>query len=60
MSSSYERTLEKLRVAGRFREFKPLTGRNGCRIVYRDREMLNLTSNDYLGLAGDRSLHDKN
>jgi 8-amino-7-oxononanoate synthase len=59
MSSSYEKSLEKLRAEGRLREFKPLTGRNGCRIVYRDREMLNLTSNDYLGLAGDRSLHQK-
>ncbi len=59
MSTSYQQTLKKLQVEGRLREFKPLTGRNGCRIVYRDREMLNLTSNDYLGLAGDKSLHQK-
>ncbi len=59
MSSSYEKALQKLRVEGRHRELKPLTGRNGCRIVYRDREMLNLTSNDYLGLAGDKNLHQK-
>ncbi len=59
MSSSFEKTLQKLQVEGRHREFKPLTGRNGCRIVYRDQEMLNLTSNDYLGLAGDKSLHQK-
>jgi 8-amino-7-oxononanoate synthase len=59
MRSSYQKNLEKLRAEGRLREFKSLTGRNGCRIVYRDREMLNLTSNDYLGFAGDRSLHQK-
>ena len=59
MNSSYQKNLEKLQAEGRLREFKSLTGRNGCRIVYRDREMLNLTSNDYLGFAGDRSLHRK-
>lgn len=57
MSEAYQNTLEDLRQSGRFREFKPLQGRNGCRIVYRGQHMLNLTSNDYLGLAGDISLH---
>ena len=59
MNDSYEKSLQKLQAEGRLREFKPLTGRNGCRIVYRGQEMLNLTSNDYLGLAGDKSLHEK-
>ena len=59
MNSFYEKTLQKLQGEGRFREFRPLTGRNGCRIRYRDEEMLNLTSNDYLGLAGDKKLHEK-
>ena len=59
MNSTYTKSLEQLRQDGRLREFRPLTGRNGCRIVYRGKEMLNLTSNDYLGLAGDRSLHQK-
>ncbi len=56
---SYRESLEKLQVEGRLRQFKPLSGRNGCRIVHRGREMLNLTSNDYLGLAGDRSVHER-
>ncbi|MCP4338905.1 MAG: 8-amino-7-oxononanoate synthase [Desulfobulbaceae bacterium] len=59
MNSSYKKALDSLQAEGRLRSFKPLAGRNGCRIVYRDREMLNLTSNDYLGLAGDRILHEK-
>jgi 8-amino-7-oxononanoate synthase len=59
MSDFYKKSLEKLQAEGRLRQFKPLSGRNGCRIVYRGREMLNLTSNDYLGLAGDRSLHER-
>ena len=57
MNSIVSETLEKLGRAGRLRTLKPLAGRNGCRIVYRGREMLNLTSNDYLGLAGDRQVH---
>ena len=59
MKDSYAKSLQKLQAEGRLREFKPLSGRNGCRIVYRGREMLNLTSNDYLGLAGDKRLHEK-
>ncbi|TKB27712.1 8-amino-7-oxononanoate synthase [Desulfopila sp. IMCC35006] len=59
MSNFYEQSLQKLLAEGRLREFKPLTGRSGCRIDYRGRQMLNLTSNDYLGLAGDKRLHEK-
>ena len=59
MNDSYAQSLQKLQAEGRLREFKPLSGRNGCRIVYRGQEMLNLTSNDYLGLAGDKGLHGK-
>jgi 8-amino-7-oxononanoate synthase len=59
MINSYEQALEKLQTEGRLRELKPLIGRNGCHIVYRGRNLLNLTSNDYLGLAGDKGLHKK-
>jgi 8-amino-7-oxononanoate synthase len=59
MTDSYTIALEKLQAEGRLRELKPLTGRNGCHIIYHGRNLLNLTSNDYLGLAGDKNLHKK-
>lgn len=59
MSSDYQQDLDTLEKSGRLRTLRPLVGRNGCRIVYRGREMLNLTSNDYLGLAGDRRVHQR-
>ncbi len=57
MRSNYQQDLDTLEKSGRLRTLRPLVGRNGCRIVYRGREMLNLTSNDYLGLAGDKGVH---
>jgi 8-amino-7-oxononanoate synthase len=59
MTDSYEIALEKLQAEGRLRKLKPLSGRNGCHIIFNDRNLLNLTSNDYLGLAGDKFLHKK-
>lgn len=57
MKMSYRETLSQLELQGRLRELRPLTGRKGCRVNYQGREMLNLSSNDYLGLAGDAELH---
>ncbi len=59
MKSSYSETLAHLKETGRLRELRPLAGRKGCRVSYAGREMLNLTSNDYLGLAGDEALHER-
>ncbi len=59
MTNSYELALEKLQDEGRLRKLKPLSGRNGCHITFNGRNLLNLTSNDYLGLAGDKFLHEK-
>ncbi|MDR3631069.1 MAG: 8-amino-7-oxononanoate synthase [Desulfocapsaceae bacterium] len=53
MSIEYDESLEHLRSSGRFRELRPLADRKGCRVTYRDKRYLNLTSNDYLGLAGN-------
>jgi 8-amino-7-oxononanoate synthase len=53
MSIDFKETLDILRATGRFRQLRPLADRNGCRVTYQGRRFLNLTSNDYLGLAGN-------
>jgi len=57
--SSYSERLKNLEDNGRMRTLKPLSGRNGCRIVHLGNTLLNLTSNDYLGFAGDKELHER-
>ena len=59
MNDYYSEAIKKLANDGRLRTLKPLVGRNGCRIVHQGQEMLNLTSNDYLGLAGDQTIQQK-
>ncbi len=59
MTTDLSAALAGLKEKGRLRELRPLTGRKGCRIRYNGREMFNLTSNDYLGLAGDAGLHEQ-
>jgi 8-amino-7-oxononanoate synthase len=56
MSADYQEELTRLQESGRLRQLRPLAGRRRCRVEYQGRELLNLTSNDYLGLAGDASL----
>lgn len=56
VSSGYQEELTRLAQSGRLRQLRPLAGRRGCRVQCQGRELLNLTSNDYLGLAGDSSL----
>ncbi len=56
MNPDYQEDLARLAQCGRLRQLRPLAGRRGCRIQSQGRELLNLSSNDYLGLAGDSSL----
>jgi len=58
MSSGFQEEVNRLQDSGRRRLLRPLSCRRGCRVQYRGKELLNLTSNDYLGIAGDaRLLH---
>ena len=56
MSSGYREAISRLQETGRLRQLRPIAGRQGCRVRFQGRELLNLTSNDYLGIAGDSRL----
>lgn len=56
MKLTYRDTLDSLKNSGRLRTLHPLIHRNGCRVVSGDRKMLNLISNDYLGLASSSTI----
>ncbi len=56
MSADYKEELARLQESGRLRQLRPLAGRQGSHVQCQGQELLNLTSNDYLGLAGDASL----
>ncbi len=51
-----EAELAVLAARGRLRSFRPLRDRDGVHVCSETGAMLNLSSNDYLGLAGDREL----
>ncbi len=59
MSGEFQQRLHLLHDQGRLRQLRPLSGRRGCRVQYQGQDLLNLTSNDYLGLAGDMALADR-
>lgn len=42
---------------GNLRKLCPFSCRDGCHVRSADRLLLNLSSNDYLGIAGDEALH---
>ncbi len=56
MTSQYGKKLVDLEERGRLRSLHPLNRSQGCYVEYGGRRLLNLTSNDYLGLAGDAEL----
>jgi len=57
VKEEYGDVLATLAETGRLRELHPLTNREGCRVKRNGRMMLNLSSNDYLGLAGNKDFH---
>lgn len=59
MSELYSRLkaeVEARRQAGLGRELLPVTGRHGAKVVVDGRELLDFSSNDFLGLAQDRDM----
>lgn len=55
--NSFSAVLQSLAETGRLRELHPISDRQGSCIDRDGRSMLNLSSNDYLGIAGNRQLH---
>ncbi len=51
--------LEQLQQSGMARRLQPLSGRSGGLVDVHGRRLINLSSNDYLGLAGDRGFLDE-
>ncbi len=58
MCPDYKETLTSLHNSGGLRELRPLSQRNGIYVNYQGRRMINLTSNDYLGIAGDAKIQN--
>lgn len=56
---NFHDSLAKLVEKGNLREFRPLAERNAASVSYKGARMLNLTSNDYLGIAADKTIHQK-
>lgn len=56
MTSRYGRKLHKLAAKGRLRELTPLKQSGTGLVTYRGQTLLNLSSNDYLGLGQDTGL----
>ena len=48
--------LKELRDQGLYNEIDPVEGPNGAKITIRGKELINLSSNNYLGLATDEDL----
>lgn len=59
MQNDYAEHIKSLQETGRLRELHPLSQRSGCRVDFKGRSMLNMTSNDYLGIAGDVKIHNE-
>ena len=59
MTSRYGKKLEALEAKGRLRELTPLQRCEAGRVNFKERILLNLSSNDYLGLGQDKALRQR-
>jgi len=59
MELNYNKHISRLQNSGSLRMLRPLSSRCGCHVDYNGMTMINMTSNDYLGIAGDKKLHEE-
>ena len=59
MISRYEKKLQTLEAKGRLRKLTPLQSDGTGRVLYKGKSLLNLSSNDYLGLGQDTTLRQR-
>ncbi len=59
MKEIYNKQLQKWKETGQLRQLRPLSSRTGQYITHKNEQLLNLSSNDYLGLATDATLLQK-
>ncbi|OGI21717.1 MAG: 8-amino-7-oxononanoate synthase [Candidatus Melainabacteria bacterium RIFOXYA12_FULL_32_12] len=62
MSSEFynflEENLKEIKTQNLYRDFKPVSSKSGPYITYKDKKILQMSSNNYLGLAGDERLQE--
>ena len=54
--NNFEQQLQKWTEEGQLRQLRPLSDRTGQHVTHNSKKLLNLSSNDYLGLATDTTL----
>lgn len=56
--SFLNQSLDEIKSRNLRREFKPASSKSGSHIIYRGKQVLQMSSNNYLGLAGDIRLEE--
>ncbi len=56
MYENYEKILENLKEHSHFRDIKDYEGKDGKYIYFKGKKLLNLSSNNYLGLGDDKTV----
>lgn len=59
MFENYENTLDSLKLAAHYRDIRDFEGKDEKYIYYRGQKLLNLSSNNYLGIADNREVTER-
>ena len=53
-----QQSLDEIKSKNLYREFKPASSKSGSYTIYKGKQVLQMSSNNYLGLAGDARLEE--